>query len=265
MAAATGCDVILPAANPSYELWETMVPALTNALVKAAVSVGASIVLPGNVYAYGDTMPATISPNTPHQPNCVQGSMRSELENTLKAAAHAHGVQTLIVRAGGYLEGKDTGNWFESYMCKDLSKNRFMYPGAMDTVCTWAYLPDVAELMVRVAELRARLTTFDDIGFPGYAITGAQLHQRVESATGRTLTLTHLPWWVIRVMSWFKPMMRGVYNMRYLFHVPHSIDGARLNEILPDWHSTPIDRAMPSMLAELEDRALDMSVQSAEC
>jgi len=253
--AADGCDVILPAANPSYELWESVVPAATDALIAAAASTGASIVFPGNVYAYGDTMPATINADTPHQPSCVHGAIRANAETALKEAAATQGVQTLVVRAGGYMEGYDTGNWFETYMCKDINKNQFMYPGAMDTPCAWAYLPDVADVMVRVAEMRESLALFDDIGFPGYSITGAELHSAVEAASGRTLKVTSLPWVVIKVMSWFQPMMKGVYNMRYLFYVDHSIDGSRLHDILPGWQGTAIEKALPLMLAQIDEQA----------
>jgi len=248
-AAAAGCDVILPAANPSYELWESVVPATTQALITVAASVGASIVLPGNVYAYGSEMPATINADTPHNPTCLYGEIRSDMERELEAAAKSHGVQTLVVRAGGYMEGRNTGNWFESYMCKDLHKNQFMYPGATDVACAWAYLPDVAEVMVSVATMREQLLPFDDIGVPGYSITGAELHRLVEASTGKALKLTSLPWVIIKLMSWFKPMMRGVYDMRYLFHVPHSISGSRLKEIMPDWTGTTTEEAISMTLA----------------
>jgi len=254
ISAAAGCDVIVAAANPSYELWETVVPAATDALITAAKTVGATIVLPGNVYAYGENMPATITSDTSHQPSCLYGEIRSNMEKRLKAAAESQGVQTLVVRAGGYLEGLDTGNWFETYMCKDLKKNQFMYPGARNAACAWAYLPDVADIMVRVSDMREHLQPFDDIGFSGYSLTGTELHRLVEESTGRSLTSTSLPWFVIKILSWFKPMMKGVYDMRYLFHVPHTIDGARLKEILPDWKGTPIDVAFTSMLAHLDEQ-----------
>jgi len=251
-AAAAGCDVIVAAANPSYELWETVIPATTHALITAAKTVGASIVLPGNVYAYGKDMPATIATDTPHQPSCVFGEIRSKMENQLQQAAQDHGVQTLVVRAGGYMEGRDTGNWFETHMCRHLEKNQFLYPGATDAACAWAYLPDVADVMVRVAEMRKQLKPFDDIGFPGYSITGEELHRLVETTTGRSLKLTTLPWFIIKVMSWFKPMMKGVYDMRHLFFVPHAIDGSRLQEILPNWEGTPMTTAFSTMLTNLE-------------
>jgi len=255
--AAVGCDVIIPAANPSYELWQEVVPATTQALITVAASIGATIVLPGNIYAYGDSMPAVIQADTPHNPSCQYGEIRSNMELDLQTASRDHRVQTLVVRAGGYLDGRDTGNWFESHMCKNLHKNQFLYPGHLDVDCSWAYLPDVADVMVRVAEIRNQLEPFDDIGFPGYSITGAELHNLVEAHVNRTLKLTSLPWFVIKMMSWFMPMMKGVYDMRYLFHVPHSIDGSRLEAILPNWTGTPIDMAMSTMLANLEGHETD--------
>lgn len=228
------------AANPSYEHWAEVLPTSIDTLIKVAKAVQATIVMPGNVYPYGDSMPPVLKPDTPQRPGCEAAVLRAELEERLRQAASEQGVQTLIVRAGGYIDGRDTGNWFESYMCKDLHRGRFMYPGALDATCSWVYLPDVASVMAQVTELRHTLGTYEDIGVPGISVTGAQLHQALQAHYRQPLKLSSLPWAFIKLMSWFVPKMKSVYELRYLFFVPHQIDGTRLRQLLPGWQSTSL-------------------------
>ena len=49
---------------------------------------------------------------------------------------------------------------------------------------------------------------FENLNFPGHAITELQLKAAVEKAVGRTLKLAHLPWRVLRLHGLFQPMMR---------------------------------------------------------
>ncbi|MEM7259484.1 MAG: NAD-dependent epimerase/dehydratase family protein [Pseudomonadota bacterium] len=246
-AAALGCDVILHAANPSYEHWASVLPPSISTLIEVAKSVNATIVMPGNVYPYGEHMPPLLTPDKAHLPGCEPAELRAQLEQRLQAAAAEQGVQTLLVRAGGYIDGRDTGNWFESYMCKDLHRGRFMYPGAMDTECAWVYLPDVASVMAQVTERRDNLALYEDIGVPGFSVTGTQMHNAVQAHCGQSFKLTSIPWFFIRLAGWFKPQMKAVYDLRYLFFVPHRIDGTRLQQILPDWQSTTLQDTLAAI------------------
>ena len=252
--AATGCDVILHAANPSYEHWSNVLPESTQNLINVAAAVDATIVMPGNVYPYGESMPPVLRPTTPHVPSCEHGQLRADLEASLCRAAQQQDVQTLLVRAGNYIDGRDTGNWFESYLCRDLSKGKFMYPGATDVECAWVYLPDVAKVMAQVAELRSELNHYEDIGIPGFSVNGLELFNAVEKVVGKPLTRTTLPWFMVKILGYVLPKMKAVYELRYLFFVPHSVDGARLKEVLPLFESTSIEETL-SLVFEKPTRA----------
>ena len=55
IAAASGCSVIVHAVNPpGYRRWSELVLPMLDSTIAAACSVGATIVLPGTVYNFGD-------------------------------------------------------------------------------------------------------------------------------------------------------------------------------------------------------------------
>lgn len=246
--AAEGCDVIVNGLNPPYPQWKTDLPRLTASVVAAAKATGATVMIPGNVYNYGDGMPARLTESTPHRPTTRKGRLRVEMEQSYRAAAD-QGVCTIVLRAGDFLEREKTGNWFDGHIANAVDKGRITYPGPLDVVHAWAYLPDMARAMVGLAEKRADFAPFEEFGFAGYGLTGRELVAAVERAVGRTLKVRALPWPALRLLGLVWPMMREVAEMRYLWYTPHAIDGTRLASVLPGFRATPVDVAIADALA----------------
>ena len=101
---------------------------------------GSTLMFPGNVYNYGDGMPAVLDETTPMQPTSRKGKLRVEIEQRMQEAAE-RGVRTIILRAGDFF-GRGRGSWFDLVLIKELAKNRVTYPGPLDVVHEWAYVPD---------------------------------------------------------------------------------------------------------------------------
>jgi len=199
--------------------------------------------IPGNVYNYGTTMPARLTEATPHAATTRKGRIRIEMEADYRAAA-ADGVRTIVLRAGDFIEGRATGNWFESYIANKVDKGQVTYPGPRDVVHAWAYLPDMARAMAGLADKRAQFAAFEEFGFGGYAVTGNQLVAAMERAVGQPLKVGGMPWAMLRVVALFNPQVREVLEMRYLWQTPHAIDGAKLAAALPGFRATPFEEAI---------------------
>ncbi len=225
--AAQGCDVIVNALNPPYPRWACDLPRFTDAVIRAAKATGAAILLPGNVYNYGAGMPAALTEATAHRPTSRKGRLRVEMEASYRDAANA-GVQTVILRAGDFIEREKTGNWFDSQITGKIDNGQVMYPGPLDRIHAWAYLPDLARTFVGIADIRNTLSNLEEYGFPGYALTGHELVTALEHASKRSLKVRGMPWPMIRVLGWVVPQMREIAEMAYLWDTPHGIDGTRL-------------------------------------
>jgi nucleoside-diphosphate-sugar epimerase len=253
-AAAAGADVIVNALNPAYSNWARDLPRLAASTIAAAKATGATVLLAGNVYNYGAGMPAVLDEMTLPQPTTRKGKLREAMEN-LYAEAADEGVQTLILRGGDFIEREKTGNWFDTYIAAKAGQGRVTYPGPLDRVHAWAYLPDMARAMVGLAEKRAQIGPFAGFGFEGLNLTGYELVTAMERVAGRELKVGSMPWGAMRVAGLFAPDIREVLEMRYLWTVPHAIDGRKLRALLPDYRPTPL-------LAVLAD-AMHVHVQEA--
>ena len=242
--ACAGCDVIVNALNPPYQNWVRDLPRLTRAVIAAARASGATVVIPGNVYNFGENAPEILTPTTPWRPTTRKGQLRVVMENAYKQA----GVPTIVLRSGHFVLWGQTDNWFDGYMTTKSHAGKTMYPGPLDRMHSWAYLPDMGRAIVQLAEKRSEFQTFEDFGFEGYSMKGADFVDAVANATGRAQKVTRLPWPLIGLLGLFNAKMREVYEMRYLWHTPHRIDGAKLAAALPTFKPTPMADALKAAL-----------------
>jgi nucleoside-diphosphate-sugar epimerase len=252
IAAARGADVVLHALNPPFKSWRQMALAQAYSAIEVAETVGATLMFPGNVYNYGAGMPGVIDEMTLMQPTTHKGEIRAEIEQRMQEAAE-RGVRTIILRAGDFF-GSGRGSWFDLVITKQLARNEVTYPGPLDVVHEWAYVPDLAAAMVRLAEKRERLGMFETFGFSGHAVTGRTLVDAIAKASGRDsrdLKVRQMQWWMIKLLSPFFALPRELSELDYLWKVPHRIAGEKLKATIGDVPHTPLETAVKRALRQL--------------
>ena len=147
-------------------------------------------------------------------------------------SAATRGLRTIILRAGDFIEGKDTGNWFESHIAKKVRGGKLSYPGDRTLAHAWAYLPDMAETMVRLAERREELRGFAEFGYGGLTASGEEIAKTFGDLLSRPIGFGYFPWPVVRLLGVLSPELREVIEMRYLWDRPHQVDDSRLRAFL---------------------------------
>ncbi|PTX58000.1 dTDP-4-dehydrorhamnose reductase [Litoreibacter ponti] len=247
--AAWGADVIVNAWNPAYPNWAKVVPKLTRQVIATARDTGATVLLPGNVYPYGPDMPAQLSETTPHAAPQGLGKIKAEME----AAYRDAGVRTIILRAGDFIDTEASGNWFDKIITAKLEKGIVTYPGDLDTPHAWAFLHDVADAAVALAEQADSLPRFAEVQFDGFTLTGRELHAALEQATGRALKLQQMSWLPLTLARPFWPMAKYLQEMRYLWNTPHGLCGERLRELAPELQPTPLIEALAASVPDQID------------
>jgi nucleoside-diphosphate-sugar epimerase len=246
---ARGTDIVLHALNAPYTGWAQHALPLAYSAIEAAEQSGATLIFPGNVYNYGAGMPPMLDEATPMQPTSRKGKLRDEVELRLREASD-RGVRTIILRAGDFF-GRGRGSWFDLVLIKELAKNRITYPGPLDVVHEWAYLPDYIDALIRLAGIRATLGPFETFGFPGHAVTGQEFVTAIAKASGRALKVGHINWWMMRTVGSIWKMGRELTEIGYLWQVPHRIDGSKLAAAIGQVPHTPLETAVTRSLREL--------------
>jgi nucleoside-diphosphate-sugar epimerase len=247
--AARGTDVVLHALNPAYPDWSRLALPLAYSAINAAETAGATLLFPGNLYNYGSPIPAMIDQTTPMRPSSHKGQVRLAVEERM-AEATDRGMRAIILRAGDFFGGGH-GSWFDLVLAKEIGRARLTYPGPLDLVHEWAYLPDFAAALVRLAALRKTLQPFEVFAFPGHAVTGREFTTAIARAAGSKLQVKRMTWWLIHTLRLFVPLCRELSEIAYLWNEPHRIDGGKLAAAIGDVPRTPLDVAVARALHDL--------------
>ena len=257
---ARGAAVVVNALSPVYthKVWRREVPRLTLAAIAITHQLGATLMQPANIYNFGAELPALLREDTPQVAATVKGRLRIESEAQIRNAADAGMIRAVVIRAGDFF-GSGKGSWLDLVLAKDLPRGRFTYPGPLKLPHAWAYLPDLAQCFVRVAQARAGLPAFETLHFAGHALTGndwagaladiAREHGWLDARV--RIRQRTLPWPLLRALGAVMPTFAALAEMRYLWQRPHRLVATRLQAVLGPQPHTPFPQAVRAALADL--------------
>ncbi|WP_083338265.1 NAD-dependent epimerase/dehydratase family protein [Ensifer sp. LCM 4579] len=252
--AAEGASFIIHAVNPpGYRNWGQLVLPMLDNTIAAAEAVGARIVLPGTVYNFGPDAFPLITEDSPQYPQTGKGAIRREMEARLKSAA-GRGVGVIILRAGDFFGPDAANNWFsQGLVTPGKTLKAINYPGRKGIAHQWAYLPDVAETMIRLIERADSLPRFAVYHMRGvFDDDGTKMIAAIRRALGRPdLKVRAFPWWLVATASPFVHFFRELKEMRYLWREPIEMRNDRLITLLGEEPHTPIEKAVAETLRSL--------------
>ena len=272
--AAKNVTVVVHALNPAYTnaAWRAQVQPMMDSAIAIARSLGATLMLPGNVYNFGAGMPGVLDEQTPQAAATIKGQIRTAMEQRLMRSAEsaaddagwaggakgAGSLKGVVIRAGDFF-GSGRGTWFDSSMVKNIHKGVFAYPGQRDVSTPWAYLPDLARAFVAVAAQRARLQPFEVFHFAGHQITGQRWLDVLKPVAiaqgwvkpGGDVKFSGLPWPIIRMGALVNPTWHALLEMRYLWETPHALDNGKLTALIGPEPHTALPQALRQALGDL--------------
>ena len=251
--AAQGVSLIVHAVNPpGYSNWGQLVLPMIDNTIAAAKAVGARIVLPGTVYNFGPDSFPLLREDSPQHPTTRKGAIRVEMERRLETAA-AQGVPVIIVRAGDFFGPQAGSSWFsQGLVSAGKPVTSVTYPSRAGIGHQWAYVPDVAETMIRLVERGDRLPAFAVYHMQGFFDgDGRGMISAVERVVGRRVKVRKFPWWILPLAAPFVTVMREMREMRYLWQVPLRMPNDRLVAALGEEPHTPIDIAVRETLESM--------------
>jgi nucleoside-diphosphate-sugar epimerase len=253
VAAAAGAQLIVHAANPpGYRNWKgTVLPMAENAIAAAKAS-GARLVIPGSVYNFAPDSGCAIAEDALQVPATRKGAIRVELERLVRQASQRDGVRALVLRAGDFF-GPAAPNSALAWLAQKSRERitRVFMPGP--AAHAFAYMPDLAETLARLADAEDRLGAFEVFHFRGqWLADGRALGEAMRRATGQPeLPIIGFPWIVVWLAAPFNETFRELLEMRYLWNVPIGLDNAKLVRFLGEEPHTPLDAALRATVVDM--------------
>lgn len=249
--AAAGASIIFHGAHPArYAHWDDWGLTMLENSIAAAKASGARLILPGNIYNYGPDAGAFVAETAPQNPLTVKGRIRVAMERRLHEAAQ-DGVRSLVVRAGDFIGANAPSSWFGTAMVKPGKAVRAItYPGKRDVGHGFAYLPDLAEAIARLAEIDSKLAPFEVVNFGGHWFErGSSFTDAVGRAAGLDkIKVRRFPWFAIYLARPVWGLARGLWEMRYLWRAPLRLDNAKLVSLIGPEPHTPAEAMLRATL-----------------
>lgn len=248
--AAVDVDVIVNGMNPqNYHDWKSIIPSITHQVIDVSRTTGATVLLPGNVYHFGNE-PGIWSEKTVPKPVSEKGRIRLDMEQAYQRS----GVQTIILRAGNFVDPECQGCVMSEIYLRHIIKNKVILPGAPDKRQAICYVPDWGRAAVCLAEMRNKLSQFEDIPFPGHTITAYDLKSTLEKVTENKLKFSQFPWWFFNLAAPFWELANEMNEMRYLWNTDHALCDKRLRELLPHFCCTDLNTILEEVFECIQRR-----------
>ena len=246
--AAAGCGVIVHGVNYNYDQWFPHMETATANILAAARNSGAMIVFPGSIYSLGAAEDQPFAEEARPAPTTKKGELRLWMEDQLKAYA-AEGGRVLNIRAGDYFGPTVRNGLVDPAFSAAATGKTMLVLGDMSIPHQWAYVPDLARATVDLLEKSTELAPYEVVHFAGQT---ARPQRAFFSELARQAAspdkIRRAPWWLLDLMGLFSPLIREVVAMRYIWDTTVLIDGPRFRELLPDFQTTPLDRAIAETL-----------------
>lgn len=245
---AAGKDFIVHAINYPYHEWYGNMQTATQNVLDAARQTGATVVFPGNVYSFGNTKQPIREDSQP-TPDTRKGKLRAELETMLQTAANAGYCRVINVRLPDF--------WGPNVVHEGV---RPVFEGALlgkpmpwlinaDIAHQLVYTPDAAEIIARLMERSSTQSElarpYDVWNYGGVTVPGMRAwFGEIAGLVGKPPKVQVIGRLPLRLLGLFKPVVREVAEMLYLYENTVVLDDARVRLLFPDFRETPMTDAL---------------------
>jgi nucleoside-diphosphate-sugar epimerase len=246
--AAIGADAIYNCANPPYHRWPIDWPPMHQAIMSAAETTGAVLVMMDNLYAFGPGSGMPMREGDPMQATGDKGAMRARMAADLLAAHAAGRFRATFARASDFygpaVEGSAMG---DRVVPNVIAGKKVSLLGALDVPHSISYMPDVVRTLVTIADdERAWGKPWHVPNAP--AVTQRAAVEALALAAGTTAKVSAVPKVALSALGLFSPMMKALKETWYQFAEPWVTDST-LTEQTFGLQATPLAEGAAATVA----------------
>ena len=252
--ATAGAAAIYNCVNPPYHRWPTDWPPIANAMLAAAESSGAVLVIMGNLYGYGP-MTRPMKESDPLASTGVKGGVRIKMWRDGLAVHESGRIRATEVRASDFIGPEVLNSHLGERVIPKLLKGKgVQVVGNPDMVHSFTFMPDVARALVTAAtDERAWGKAWHVPTNP--ATTPREMITMMSKIAGvAPVKVSGIPNALLKVGGLFLPMLRELPEMLYQFDRPFVVDSSLFTATFGQ-SATPLQEALTSTVDWYRNRA----------
>jgi nucleoside-diphosphate-sugar epimerase len=239
-AAAADAAVVYHCASPPYTKWPQLFPPLTRSILGAAESSGAKLVFADNLYAYGP-VDGRLREDLPAIARGRKGRIRAGMAAELLGAHRDGRARVAIGRASDYYGPHGTGSVAgDTVFGRILAGKKPQWPGRLDQLHTFQFLPDIARGLLVLADHRQADGQVWHLP-AAEPLTAQQFFDMVTQAAGRPVPVhaSAASPALLAAAGVFSPLLREMRETAYQFRAPFVIDSSKFDAAFGRLEPTP--------------------------
>lgn len=249
---ATDKDFIFHGINYPYNKWFGNMDLVTRKIINAAAQRRSTIILPGNVYNFGNTHEPIREDSRPN-PCTRKGQLRVEIEAMLEQAANAGNCRVINVRLPDFWGPNVVNEGVAPIFDNALVGKAIPWVLNADIPHQAVFTKDAAEITVRLMlrswQMSTQTTTYQVWNYGGTTVPSMrEWFLQITALTGQPLKVQIYSRWFISVMGLFMPVLRELKEMLYLYENTVVLDDRKVLALFPDFQPTPMSQALTETL-----------------
>jgi nucleoside-diphosphate-sugar epimerase len=244
--AARGVQTIFYLAGAPYTEFYRHPVMVRNALDAAQAAGVKRFVLVAPVYSYGPPLRVPVPESQPHVPNTRKGRFRLEQEQAV-LERNGDRLATMVVHLPDFYGPNADLGYANAFMREALAGKSASWIGSMQAQREFIYVPDVADPLLRLAELDGAYGRCWNLG--GQSIEARAFADEIFKTMGKQPKYRSIPKFVLQGVGLFNPFMREVAEMYYLFESGFALDDSALATRLGGYAKTPFSEGIRATLA----------------
>lgn len=244
--AVKGSDIVYLLIGLRYEakVWERDWPVIMRNVIDACKANKSKLIFFDNAYMYG-RVHGYISESTPYKPISRKGRVRAEIAKMLQDEMQAGSIKAIIARAvdfygPGVTDKSVAGNLVFNNM-KNKKKAQWFINAEVPR--SYNYVPDAAEGIYKLAKRESAYGQVWHLPSVKPPLTGKEFIELAAKYMGASDKFTVLPRLVLKLIGFFNPVLREIYEMHYQDEFPFLFDSSKFEREF-NLEPTPYEEAI---------------------
>ena len=229
----TGSEVVYVTVGFEYNLriWQTVWPALMQAVIRSCSKHGSRLVFFDNIYVYSEDSVPFMTEESRLDPPSKKGKVRQQLHEMIMQAAEEKKVNAMIVRAADFYGPETNGSALKIMAADNLMKGKKAQVfGDPDKIHTFTYTPDAAKATALLGNTPEAYNQVWHLPTTRERLTTRQWIGLIAKELGVEPKIQKVPEILLNVMGLFIPIMRELPEMLYQNRQDYIFDSSKFEK-----------------------------------
>jgi nucleoside-diphosphate-sugar epimerase len=214
-----------------HKIWQRDWPVIMRNVIEICKLNGAKLIFFDDVYMYGKVEGA-ITEETPYRPSSRKGKVRAGVARMLEQEMKAGTIDAAIARAvdfygPGVTDKSAAGTLVFANMKKGKRAQWFINA---DVPRSYNYIPDAAKAMYMLGTQDQAIGQVWHLPSVQPALTGREFIKLAAANMNASAKVTVLPKLLLKVLGWFNPFLKELYEMNYQDEFPLQFSSAKFEK-----------------------------------